>query len=150
MTFDNMIVTKPSPTNDGTRLIKTQDNGAGDINYVVEGYMKVYSSGSTVNTNISKLLNFTKEVQVENTSPSHTNDHKFGKFGLSYPNAGTATMTGHSGYSGGEIPTSLMGFDPTPTAGLTIASLLLTHKPTAKQIDIRLTLKLGGTYIAWS
>ena len=148
MTFDNMITKKPSPTSDGTRLIKLQDNGISDISFTIDGFMKVYSSGSTLNTNIKKLINFAKEVQVENSSTPNANDHKFGKFGLVYPNAGSATFTGHSGYS--EAATSLMGFDPTPTAGLSINQLQLTHVPASKIIKIRLQLQFGGTYLEWS
>ena len=148
MTFDNMITGKPSPTNDGTRLIKIQDNGISDINFSVDGYMQVYSSGSTINPNIKKLINFAKEVQVENSATAHANDHKFGKFGLYYPNTGSATFTGHSGYT--EATTSLMGFDPTPTAGLSINQLTIQHIPASKIIKISLRLQFGGTYLAWS
>ena len=61
MSFTNQIVAKPSPTNDGTRLIKIQDNGASDISFQVRGMLKVDSNDA----NIIKLINFAKEVQVE-------------------------------------------------------------------------------------
>ena len=121
--YINRIVAKPSPTNDGTRLIKIQDNGAEDIRYDISGYIKVSSD-----TNIKKLINFAKEVQVEVTP--HANDHKYGKFGLEYPNS------------------TRLGFDPTPTAGLSIRSLELTHQPLGKIVNFKIGLQFGGTYIA--
>lgn len=122
-TFTNQIVAKPSPTNDGTRLIKIQDNGASEINYQVRGYIKVSNDDG-----IQQLINFAKEVQVETTP--HLNDHIYGKFGLSYPNS------------------TRLSFDPTPTAGLSIRNLVLTHQPLGKIVVFEMTLQFGGTYIA--
>jgi hypothetical protein len=126
MNFANQIVAKPSPTNDGTRLIKIQDNGASDISFQVRGYIKIDSN----DTNIKKLINFAKEVQVEVSTSPHANDHKYGKFGLEYPNS------------------SRLGFDPLPTAGLSIRSLVLAHQPQGKVLNFEMALQFGGTYTA--
>ena len=126
MSFTNQIVAKPSPTNDGTRLIKIQDNGASDISFQVRGMLKVDSNDA----NIIKLINFAKEVQVEVSTSPHANDHKYGKFGLEYPNS------------------SRLGFDPTPTAGLSIRSLILVHQPMGKVLNFEMALQFGGTYAA--
>lgn len=126
MSFANQIVAKPSPTNDGTRLIKIQDNGANDISFQVRGYIKVDSNDA----NIIKLINFAKEVQVEVSSTPHANDHKYGKFGLEYPNS------------------TRLGFDPIATAGLSIRSLILTHQPQGKVLNFEMALQFGGTYTA--
>ena len=125
MLYANRIVAKPSPTNDGTRLIKIQDNGAERIGFDVSGYLKVSNDAG-----IKKLINFAKEVQVETTATPHANDHKYGKFGLYYPNS------------------TRLGFDPTPSAGLSISTLELTHQPMGKIVAFKMRLEFGGTYIA--
>jgi len=120
--YSNRIVAKPSPTNDGTRLIKIQDNGAERIGFDISGYLKISNDAG-----IKKLINFAKEVQVEVTP--NTNDHKYGKFGLDYPNS------------------TRLGFDPTPSAGLSISTLELTHQPMGKIVAFKMRLEFGGTYI---
>ena len=122
--YSNRIVAKPSPTNDGTRLIKIQDNGADEIGFDISGYLKVSNDAG-----IKKLINFASEVQVETSSTPHGNDHKYGKFGLYYPNS------------------TRLGFDPTPSAGLSISTLELTHQPMGKIVAFKMRLEFGGTYI---
>ena len=125
MEYSNRIVSKPSPTNDGTRLIKIQDNGAESIGFDISGYLKISNDAG-----IKKLINFAKEVQVETTASPHANDHKYGKFGLEYPNS------------------TRLGFDPTPSAGLSISTLELVHQPMGKIVAFKMRLEFGGTYIA--
>jgi len=117
------IVKKSSPTNDGTRIIKVQDNGIRSLDFPVPGHIKISDDD-----NLKKLINFPLQRQV-------TDDFPFGIFGIFWPNA------------------VRLGFDnaiaTTPaTTGLCIESLPLEHRPTAKMIKFTINLTFGGTLVA--
>ena len=116
------IVKKASPTNDGTRIIKLQDNGIRSLDFPVPGHIKVSDDA-----NLKKLINFPLQRQINDEFP-------FGIFGIEWPNA---TRLGFDN-----------AVDTTPaTTGLCIESLPLEHRPTAKMIKFTINLTFGGTLV---
>lgn len=120
------IVKKASPTNDGTRIIKVQDNGIRSLDFPVPGHIKISDD-----TNLKKLINFPLQRQV-------TDDFPFGIFGIFWPNAVRLGFDNNVG-TPGNLPA---------TTGLCIESLPLEHRPTAKMIKFTINLTFGGTLVA--
>lgn len=120
------IVKKASPTNDGTRIIKVQDNGIRSLDFPVPGHIKISDDA-----NLKKLINFPLQRQV-------TDDFPFGIFGIEWPNAPRLGFDNNVG-TPGNLPA---------TTGLCIESLPLEHRPTAKMIKFTINLTFGGTLVA--
>lgn len=120
----NNIVAKPSPTNDGSKIIKIIPNGLKDLNLSnIQGHVKISNDDA-----YKKIINF--PIIPQFIDP----EFPFGRFGLDYPNA-----TRH-------------GIDPktatNATEGLTIKSLTSVHNAKAKIIEFTLNLQWGGTLVA--
>lgn len=120
------IVKKASPTNDGTRIIKLQDNGIRSLDFPIPGHIKI-----SEDEKLKKLINFPLQRQV-------TDDFPFGIFGIEWPNASRLGFDNNVG-TPGNLPAK---------TGLCIESLPLEHLPTAKMIKFTINLTFGGTLVA--
>lgn len=123
MMYENNIKDSPVSEPDGTRRINKQDNGLMGIRYVFRGRFKDSA------TDITKLINMAKALQVESTTDPLAMG--FGKFGFFTDN------------------TTLKPFnlDPYATRGLTIKSFSINRTGQApKNFDFEIVMTFGGTF----
>lgn len=123
MSYENNIKDAPVSEPNGTRRINKQDNGLMGIKYIFRGRFK------DVSTDITKLINMAKLLQVESTTDALATG--FGKFGFFTDN------------------TTLKPFnlDPDATKGLTIRSFNINRSgQMPKNFDFEILMTFGGTF----
>lgn len=123
MIYENNIKDSPTSEPNGTRKINKQDNGLMGIRYTFRGRFLDTA------TDITKLINMAKRLQVESTTDPLA--MAFGVFGFYTDN------------------TTLKPFniDPYATRGLTIKSFNINRTgQTPKNFDFEIVMTFGGTF----